>query len=31
MQAMGMVNDHLDGCFCRAEAEHERRAFKMPT
>lgn len=21
MQAMGMVNDHLEGCFCRAEVE----------
>lgn len=30
MQAMGMVNDHLDGCFCRAEAERERRAFRRP-
>ena len=30
MQAMGVVNDHMDGCFCRAEAEHERTAFKRP-
>ncbi|MCW5695203.1 MAG: DNA-3-methyladenine glycosylase I [Bauldia sp.] len=26
MQAMGLVNDHLDGCWCRAEVERERRA-----
>jgi DNA-3-methyladenine glycosylase I len=30
MQAMGLVNDHVEGCFCRAEAEEERRAFKRP-
>jgi DNA-3-methyladenine glycosylase I len=30
MQAMGLVNDHLTGCFCRAEAERERDAFKRP-
>ena len=24
MQAMGMVNDHLEGCFCRAKAEAMR-------
>jgi DNA-3-methyladenine glycosylase I len=31
MQAMGLVNDHLEGCFCRAEAEAERAAFKRPS
>ena len=31
MQAMGLVNDHLDGCTCRAEAEKARRAFVRPT
>jgi DNA-3-methyladenine glycosylase I len=31
MQAMGLVNDHLDGCFCRAEVEAERQALKRPT
>ena len=30
MQAMGMVNDHVDGCFCRAEIETARKAFKRP-
>ena len=26
MQAMGLVNDHLEGCACRAEVERERKA-----
>jgi DNA-3-methyladenine glycosylase I len=30
MQAMGLVNDHLDGCHCRAEVEAERHSFKRP-
>jgi len=30
MQAMGMVNDHTDDCFRRAEVEAEREAFKRP-
>jgi DNA-3-methyladenine glycosylase I len=30
MQAMGLVNDHLEGCFCRAEAERDRQRFKRP-
>jgi DNA-3-methyladenine glycosylase I len=30
MQAMGLVNDHLEGCFCREEAEAERRVFARP-
>ena len=30
MQAMGLVNDHVDGCFCRAEAAAERQALKRP-
>jgi len=30
MQAMGLVNDHLDGCACREEAEAERHAFVRP-
>ncbi len=30
MQAMGLVNDHLDGCTCRAEVEKARRAFVRP-
>ncbi|HEV7253767.1 MAG TPA: DNA-3-methyladenine glycosylase I [Mesorhizobium sp.] len=30
MQAMGLVNDHAEGCFCRAEAERERQALRRP-
>lgn len=30
MQAMGMVNDHLEGCYCRAEIEQARAKFKRP-
>ncbi|MEO8500498.1 MAG: DNA-3-methyladenine glycosylase I [Vicinamibacteria bacterium] len=30
MQAMGLVNDHLDGCDFRAEVEGERRKFQRP-
>jgi DNA-3-methyladenine glycosylase I len=30
MQAMGLVNDHLDGCHCRAEVERLRARFKRP-
>lgn len=30
MQAMGLVNDHLDGCFCRPKVEAARRAFPRP-
>ena len=31
MQAMGLVNDHVDRCFCRAEAAAEREALKRPS
>lgn len=31
MQAMGLVNDHVEGCFCRAEVEAERDALVRPT
>jgi len=31
MQAMGMVNDHIEGCACRAEVEKARKRFKRPT
>ena len=31
MQAMGLVNDHLEGCVCRNTAEAERAAFVRPT
>ncbi len=30
MQAMGLVNDHLEGCFAREEVEKERAKFKRP-
>ncbi len=30
MQATGLVNDHLEGCYCRAPVEKERKAFKRP-
>ncbi len=30
MQAMGMVNDHVDGCVVRAKVNTARRAFKRP-
>lgn len=30
MQAMGLVNDHVDGCELRAKAEKARQAFKRP-
>ena len=30
MQAMGLVNDHLEGCVCRDEVERERAGFKRP-
>ncbi|MDR3493586.1 MAG: DNA-3-methyladenine glycosylase I [Ancalomicrobiaceae bacterium] len=30
MQAMGLVNDHLDGCFARAEAVAARAGFERP-
>jgi DNA-3-methyladenine glycosylase I len=30
MQAMGLVNDHLEGCFCRPDVERARKAFKRP-
>jgi DNA-3-methyladenine glycosylase I len=30
MQAMGLVNDHVCGCFCRSEIESARRNFERP-
>ena len=30
MQAMGLVNDHVEGCFCRKPCEKERAALKRP-
>ncbi|CAB3675331.1 DNA-3-methyladenine glycosylase I [Achromobacter denitrificans] len=31
MQAVGMVNDHLDGCVCRETVERARADFKRPS
>lgn len=31
MQAMGMVNDHIEGCWCRAEVERDRARFRRPS
>lgn len=30
MQAMGLVNDHIEGCICRAQVEKDRKRFKRP-
>jgi DNA-3-methyladenine glycosylase I len=30
MQAMGLVNDHLEGCSMRAHAERMRRSLSRP-
>ena len=30
MQAMGLVNDHIEGCVCRQEIEQERARLKRP-
>lgn len=30
MQAMGLVNDHVEGCYCRPEIEAARAAFERP-
>jgi DNA-3-methyladenine glycosylase I len=30
MQAMGLVNDHVEGCFCRAEVEAARQKLVRP-
>jgi DNA-3-methyladenine glycosylase I len=30
MEAMGLLNDHLEGCDFRADVEKERAAFKRP-
>ena len=31
MQAMGLINDHVDDCVTRSEVEKARKAFKRPT
>lgn len=30
MQAMGLINDHVEGCVVRARVEHARQSFKRP-
>ncbi|HXF54745.1 MAG TPA: DNA-3-methyladenine glycosylase I [Hyphomicrobiaceae bacterium] len=30
MQAMGLINDHVEGCVIRPEVERARKAFKRP-
>jgi DNA-3-methyladenine glycosylase I len=30
MQAMGLVNDHAEDCFCRTEVEDERGSLRRP-
>ncbi|WP_309083786.1 DNA-3-methyladenine glycosylase I [Chelativorans sp.] len=30
MQAMGLVNDHIEGCFARDEVEKDRQRFQRP-
>ena len=30
MQAMGLVNDHIEGCYCRPEVEQKRNTLERP-
>jgi len=30
MQAMGLINDHVEGCVVRRQVAHERKSFKRP-
>jgi len=30
MQAMGLINDHIEGCLIRDKVEHARKKFKRP-
>jgi DNA-3-methyladenine glycosylase I len=30
MQALGVVNDHLEGCFARPRVERERKKLRRP-
>jgi len=30
MQAMGLVNDHIQGCFARSRTERLRTSFQRP-
>ena len=31
MQAMGLINDHVEGCIIRAKVQRARKSFKRPT
>jgi DNA-3-methyladenine glycosylase I len=31
LQAMGLINDHVEGCVIRAQVARARKAFKQPT
>lgn len=31
MQSMGIVNDHLEGCYCHPSAKKKRKNFKRPS
>lgn len=30
MQAMGLINDHVEGCIVRSKAENSRKKFRVP-
>ncbi|MDH5394592.1 MAG: DNA-3-methyladenine glycosylase I [Gammaproteobacteria bacterium] len=30
MQAMGLINDHIEGCVIRSKVQHARKIFKRP-
>ena len=30
MQAMGLINDHVEDCVIRPKVEHARKRFKRP-
>lgn len=30
MQAMGLINDHVEGCMVRSKVENSRKKFRMP-
>jgi DNA-3-methyladenine glycosylase I len=30
MQAMGLVNDHVEGCVVREQVKAARKAFRVP-
>ncbi|MDH5425893.1 MAG: DNA-3-methyladenine glycosylase I, partial [Gammaproteobacteria bacterium] len=30
MQAMGLINDHIDGCVIRSKVQRARKSFRRP-